>query len=184
LDDNSLVWSATLRVDIPRWPDWVQEVPLRVVPSGEAADVMEAAIGQLDSAPHLDAAPSHDRSPAGQPDQGITFQETASHLWAMRSDRDQVETLAEAVTGLTFDLEAVIERRLLYAGEDDPHVYEDGYAVWAHYTGPELPMVLYVPHELADDFEQLGRDVWKGRGTIVGWDGVHGRLQIKLERPA
>ena len=44
-------------------------------------------------------------------------------------------------------------------------------------------MVLYVPHELADEFEQLGRDAWRGRGTIVGWDSLHGRLQVKLERP-
>ena len=31
-------------------------------------------------------------------------------------------------------------------------------------------MVLYVPHELADEFEQTGRELWHGRGTIVGWD--------------
>ena len=42
-------------------------------------------------------------------------------------------------------------------------------------------MVLYVPRDLADDFEQLGRDLWRGRGTVVGGDNQHRRLQIKLE---
>ncbi len=36
LRDNKLIWSSTLRVDIPRWPDWTKEVPLTVVPSGES----------------------------------------------------------------------------------------------------------------------------------------------------
>ena len=116
-------------------------------------------------------------------DGGITFAETAEHIWSVRDDVEQVETLVDAVSGLTFQLEAFVERRLLYSGDEDPHVYEDGYAVWAHHTEPPLPMVLYVPHELADEFEQIGRDKWAGRGTIVGWDNAHRRLQIKLERP-
>ena len=91
--------------------------------------------------------------------------------------------LAEAVSGLGFEMEAIVERRLLYSGEEDPHLYPDGYAVWAHHSDPPLPMVLYVPHELADEFENIGRDLWRGRGTIVGWDSRHGRLQVQIDRP-
>ena len=176
LDDNNLIWSTILRVDIPRWPDWVQELPILVVPSatplrtqphpGEPAQQVGTDTLQDDIA-----------------DDGITFGETASHLWAVRGNRDQLATLVEAVTGLTFELEAEIERRLLFGGEDDPHVYSDGYAVWAHYTDPQLPMVLYAPHALADEFEQIGRNLWRGRGTIVGWDSLHNRLQVKLLGP-
>ena len=36
LDDNDLIWNAGLRVDIPRWPDWKQELVVTVVPG--AAD--------------------------------------------------------------------------------------------------------------------------------------------------
>jgi hypothetical protein len=175
LDDNDLIWSATLRVDIPRWPDWVKEIPLQVVPSGKPAGTAVTPLPES-SEP---VAPRREQAKSG----GITFAETASHLLATRGNRTQVETLVEAVSGMTFDLEAVIERRLLYAGDDDPHVYPNGYAVWARYTDPELPLVLYVPHELADEFEQLGREVWSGRGTVVGWDSLHDRLQIKLQRP-
>ncbi len=194
LDDNDLIWSATLRVDIPRWPDWVQEIPLAVVPSGKQADVdsrgkagagkSEASrSGASGSAVAAVEAGSMPDGPGAADEDGITFAETAMHFWEVRGNREQVRTLAEAVSGLMFELEAVIERRLLYGGDDDPHVYKDGYAVWAHYTDPELPMVLYVPHELADEFEQAGREVWRGRGTVVGWDNLHGRLQVKLDRP-
>lgn len=177
LDANALIWSANLRVDIPRWPDWVKEIPVRVVPSttrsrdriSESKRDSAATVASTDSQVATDGT--------------ITFAETAQHIWSLRDDREQVEALVEAVSGLTFDLEAKIERRLLYAGDEDPHVYRDGYAVWAHYPDPKLAMVLYVPHELADDFEQTGRENWRGRGTIVGWDGLHGRLQLKLDRP-
>ena len=174
LDDNDLIWNATLRVDIPRWPDWRKEIQLQVVPSGKPAETTAAPLPEL-------STPVATQPQAGTSG-GITFAEAASHLLAARGNRQQVETLVEAVSGMTFNLEAVVERRLLYAGDDDPHVYPNGYAVWARYTDPELPLVLYVPHELADEFEQLGREVWTGRGTVVGWDSLHDRLQIKLQR--
>ncbi|MDG2220991.1 MAG: sporulation protein [Rubripirellula sp.] len=187
LSDNEVIWSTTLRVDIPRWPDWVKEIPLLVLPSGENAGSNEAKASPADVLSAVSASPqSFDATDTGGMEGAnqITFKETAHHVWSVREDRSQVEELAEAISGLSFDLEAEIERRLLYAGEDDPHVFKDGYAVWAHYLDPPLPLVLYVPHELADEFEQIGRDVWRGSGTIVGWDALHGRLQIKLESPS
>lgn len=35
--DNELNWSCDLRIDIPKWPDWVKSFPLTVTPSGKAA---------------------------------------------------------------------------------------------------------------------------------------------------
>lgn len=190
LSDNDLIWSATLRVDIPRWPDWVREIPIRVVPAQKSVAESAEPAGQtaaLASAPEpfggreaVGSSPPPPTSQGGE--EGFTFAETASHIWASRDLPDQIDLLVEAVTGLTFDLEAIVERRLLYAGDEDPHVYDDGYAIWAHFPTPPLPMVMYVPHELADEFEQVGRDLWRGRGTIVGWDHQHRRLQVKLER--
>ena len=113
--------------------------------------------------------------------EGVTFVETVTQIWAVRDDRDQLEMVVDAVTGLSFTIEAQVERRLLYAGDEDPHVYKDGYAVWARYPDPRLPLVLYVPHDLGDEFEQLGRGIWTGSGVVVGWDNLHGRLQIKLD---
>lgn len=172
LGDNKIVWTANFRIDIPRWPDYRESISLEVVPSGQV-------VSSPPNDPHVETSPQ----PTSDPESGageITFAETAGHFHALRGDDDQAEALADAVSGLTFPIEAFIERRLLYSGDDDPHVYDDGYAVWARYTDPPLPMVLYVPHEMADDFEQAGRDLWQGRGTIVGWDSEHGRLQLKL----
>ncbi len=171
LSDNKLIWSTVLRIDIPRWPDWTSTKAIDVVPSDKEPSANQTNEQTIAAASAQPAAS----------ETSITFAETANHVWGMRQDHDSVNELTDAVTGLTFDIEAFVERRLLYSGEEDPHCYKDGYAIWAHFTDPPLPMVLYVPHDLADEFEQIGRDLWRGRGTIVGWDSQHRRLQIKLE---
>ncbi|TWU20659.1 hypothetical protein Pla52o_45380 [Novipirellula galeiformis] len=172
LPSNRLVWATTMRIDIPRWPDWTKEIALQVLPSGEP----------LDPSARPQATLRGTDAPSSLASEGeITFAETANYLWSARENPDQLEALVDAVTGLSFRLEAFIERRLLYAGTEDPHLFKGGYAVWAHFGEPPLPLVLYVPQELGDEFEQLGRDRWIGQGTVVGWDRRHQRLQIKLE---
>lgn len=174
LSDNDIRWRVTVRIDIPKWPDWSQSFDIAVVPSGEQPQPLPPS--EAEATMHVETVTSEHTTD----ESGLTFAETAAHIWSSRSDRDQVDLLVEAVTGLTFDIDANVERRLLYSGDEDPHVYADGYAVWAHYIDPPLPLVLYVPHDLADEFEQIGRDSWHGRGTVVGWDHQHRRLQIKL----
>ncbi len=188
LHQNSLIWSVELRVDIPRWPDWVKSLNLFVGPSqGQSAESKVDAGQQQDISVDVNDQNRMDRDPqatsAGSATGELTFAETVSQLWAVRQDQDQVEMVVEAVSGISFDVEAEVERRLLYGGDEDPHVYKDGYAVWARYPDPRLPLVLYVPHELGDEFEQLGRNKWHGKGAIVGWDSLHGRVQIRLEPP-
>lgn len=176
LVDNDLNWTIELRVDIPRWPDWTKSLALLIYPDGrvsaEQADL---------STPNVSQSAAFPSDAAGQADaEEITFEETATHLWNLRDDDEQVDLLVDAVRGMTFDIDTYVERRLLYSGDEDPNVYPDGYAVWAHHREPPLPLVLYVPHQLADEFEQAGNDLWVCRGTILGWDHRHGRLQIKV----
>jgi hypothetical protein len=187
LKENSLVWAADVEVDIPRWPDWSRNLPIFVVPSdgqggrtgGERleSDVVSSAKQSGPNAVNTAGVVGGDANASGE----LTFAETVAQLWAVRNDREQVEMVVDAVTGISFNIDAQVERRLLYAGDEDPHVYKDGYAVWARYPDPRLPMVLYVPHDLGDEFEQLDKGIWTGRGELVGWDGLHGRLQIKLD---
>ena len=178
LKDNELIWSSTLRIDIPRWPDWKKEIPLLVVPSADGA---EQSVVQPRVAKEVKVAETNPAVESSSTE--LTFYETATHIASARGDRQQLEALVEAVTGLSFEIAARVERRLLYSGDDDPHVYENGYAIWAYYPDPKLPLVLYVPHDLADEFEQIGSNEWRGRGMVVGWDSLHQRLQVKVESP-
>ena len=181
LNDNKLTWTIDLRVDIPRWPDWTNSLKLQVhpgdcLPELDDSETHPRALLPVDSG---DPAKSAGSAPQDASDDS-TFVETATHLWDLRDHPDQIELLVDAVTGMTFDIDTFVERRLLYSGEEDPHLYKDGYAVWARHHDPPLPLVLYVPHDLGDEFEQAGRDLCRCRGTIVGWDHQHRRLQIKV----
>ena len=127
LNSNELIWSTLLRIDIPRWPDWTKTMPITVVPSGKPPEPAKA-----EATPAVASAVSP--SDSSDSETGITFAETAQHFWGLKDDHDSVSELADAISGLTFDIEAFVERRLLYSGEEDPHVFKDGYAIWAHYT--------------------------------------------------
>lgn len=189
VNENSLIWSIEVEVDIPRWPDWSKSKPIFIVPADEkrldaasdqsVAGVTTSSVQFGTEKSKADDSAKEDSSPAMAG--GVTFVETVAQIWAVRGDRGPLEMVVDAVTGLSFIVEAQVERRLLYAGDEGPHVYRDGYAVWAFYPEPKLPLVLYVPHDLGDEFEQLGRGIWTGKGVIVGWDSLHGRLQIKLD---
>lgn len=177
LDDNDLVWNAKVRIDIPRWPDWTRDLQIGVVP----------AAGHVDDHGPTDAAAAESSKSAfrstGEPDDApptITFDETVTHLWNVRNDTSQATRLVEAVDGLSFDVDAEIERRLLYIGDDAPIGRRDGHAVWARYPDPPLPLVLFIPKHLGDEFEQTGRQ-WSGRATVAGWDSQHRRLQLIVE---
>ncbi|KAA1260800.1 hypothetical protein LF1_33420 [Rubripirellula obstinata] len=164
---NELIWTVVVRIDIPRWPDWVKTMVFQVVPSGESVT--------------SDAANLAMPKAGTESSSGITFEESVNHLWQVRADRDQRDMLVDAIAGLTFSVTAIIERRLLYGGDHDANVYPQGHSVWARFPNPELPLVLFVPHDMGEEFEQLGRQQWTGQATVVGWDDDHGRLQLAVE---
>lgn len=182
LSDNDLRWTLELRVDIPRWPDWKHVLKLQIVPSGnEPEPTPTAATDDYDAdnaEPVMPQASSSVQSGGGE----LSFAEAAQHLRDAKSasDEEQIDLLVEAIQGIDFDIRAIVERRLLYSGPDDPKVYPDGYAVWATAQDPRLGLVLFVPHQSGDDFEQAGRDPLTFRGRIIGWDHQHDRLQIQV----
>ncbi|MDA8744458.1 hypothetical protein N9N28_07490 [Rubripirellula amarantea] len=178
LSSNEIIWEAKVRIDIPRCPDWSKKYKLEVLPSGNQV-IGASSYGASSNATSPAMASATGEADSSSP--GVTFQETVQHLWDVRDEDDQRDLLVDVVQGMTFDVEAIVERRVLYSGSEDPHVYENGHAVWARAEHPELPMVLYVPHDMGEEFEQIGRQIWRGRGTVVGWDHQHGRLQIKVE---
>ena len=75
LGENSIDWVVHVRLDIPRWPDWVMEVPVQIVPLLAANDpAMESSprgeaepsdSGSVAHAPHGDTALAYDDEPSG-----------------------------------------------------------------------------------------------------------------------
>ncbi|QDS96455.1 hypothetical protein FF011L_52660 [Roseimaritima multifibrata] len=186
LRDNDLCWKTNIRIDIPRWPDWKGSERFTVVPqsgSTPAAISTSMPTGGFAVDTSRAAAAMVMGTPVSQPTSSppeVSFSETMRVLWEARNDRMQTDRLIEAVQGIRFQLELIIERRLLY-GVDDPAAYRNGHVIWAHYPDPELPITLYAPSHLGAEFEQLGDKPWQGYGEITGFDRRYGRLKIHLE---
>ena len=165
LNDNKLIWSVKAHVDIPRWPDWREEVTFQVVPNKGA----EIVAGD----------PSISPTPSAGTGAGIGFGETVQMIWAARDQPEQVERLVAAVKGLSMEMECLIVRRLLTGASHEMHAYPGGAIVQARYRDPELALTLYVPFEREEEFHELSGRSWRGRGTIVGFDLEAEALQIK-----
>ena len=167
LDDNSLIWTVDLRVDIPRWPDWTKSIPLFIVPADFRNGGVQLASGSGSmSSVHHEGSTTDDETVVNQGESEtaelgeLTFAETVDQLWAVRSDRDRVEMVVEAVIGISFEITAKIERRLLYAGDQDPHVYADD-TVWV-YPNPAAVGTLCSAEQM---------NLRKGRGRGRRWLG-------------
>ncbi|MEM6688750.1 MAG: hypothetical protein AAF664_04935, partial [Planctomycetota bacterium] len=173
LNNNKLSYLLTARIDVPRWPDWTNKRNLVIYRTKEES-------GSADE-PTSVAPVEIPESQLVEQSQGITFEEAANHLWTNRADDESLAQIVEAVTGMRLPMQAIIERRLLYAGDDNPNPYPDGHTVWARYPDPPVSMSLCIRHDQADDFEQMGREPWDGIGVILGWDSDHGRLRVQVE---
>jgi hypothetical protein len=188
LTSNELQWLTELRVGIPGLVDWKDRRVLTVVPPSDplaAAKLGRALDAQRfgDSAgATIDNFDSGGSSDATFDESTITFDETVGHIWAVRDQPDQVEMLVDAVVGLPMRISAEIQRRFLGGDSDDPEISPSEHLVWAVYNSPPLPLALYVPQSMGDDFEQARSAIWHGQGEIVGWNRRDGRLQVRVYR--
>ena len=148
--DNSLNWNAELRIDIARWPDWVQKIPLTIVASAQQES--DAAIPQ-------DATP--------QPSAGEDwFYEVLRQLEKFQDDPANLRTVLDAVRDQVFAVRADITESL----DEAPPIALGESGVWRlaipRRTDVELALVWPLPNA-APAPESLN---WSGNATILGYD--------------
>ncbi len=177
LGDNELLWQAEARISLSGMPNWREKVPLTVVPGsalGRAIDRHGEAIESISTA-GADVNAARDVA-----DGGISFGETVEQFWNVKDDLALSTRLADAVVELPMEVDAVIDRRLLYTPPDEPKAYPDGHVVLAHYDDPPLPLTLHIPGHLAGAVEDLSGQNWRTMGEVMGWDAKGQRLRIRV----
>ena len=219
LSDNTLIWSAELRILIPRWPDWIRSYSFIVLPPYESASQSGASMydepqerpdrlidrlypgGEGDVFAHEDKIapqgepvplaaaaplaplPPPAAAPAGsspEPSSGVTFSETIQMIWAHRDDREQRDRIIDAVSKQTIPMAARVQRREFFGGVDE-HSYENGYSYRAVGLEKSIALILFIRHDQASEFEQLGGANWEGEGTIVGFCDRRNRVLVRVE---
>ncbi|XZE51386.1 sporulation protein [Planctomycetaceae bacterium SH139] len=161
LGQNKIVWTLQTRVDIPRWPDFVQ------------IDTLDVFIDQdvgLESA-----------ETTATTEEEAYFAETAQFILNSRHKREQLEQVIAAVRGMEFPLRASIEQTVLYAGpSDQEYAYPNGRIAYAQEVAVPLALTLYFPPERLPELDNLTAHQWSGRGVVMGYDFQHERLQLRV----
>jgi hypothetical protein len=185
LSDNELNWSCELRIDIPKWPDWVRVFQLTVVPSAktdlrisrpsdshfddedvdddhdedESEEVVPSA-GKKSAAPRpaaVGGAPATDEA---------WFDEVVQQVALSRHDPDRLQTVLDAVREHVFQVRLDILREL----RQPPALQGRETGTWAlaEYRPRNMQLCLYWPD--ANQIPTAGTINWRGAATLIGFD--------------
>jgi len=171
LSDNEVLWKRTVRVDLPRWPDWVQESEFVVV-AGDGS-------GRPGANKQVAATPDSTLPSTG--DGGISFEETISLIASYQDRSDELEQVIDAVRGTPLQATIDLDRRLLYAGEEGQFLQRGEVAWWAEarQTTPPVRLTVMADKETARSWRGGSGDRVTGRLEVIGFDHSGDRLRAR-----
>lgn len=156
LKENELSWLGTVRIAIPRWPDWVQLFPVTVVPSG----LLPAA------ARSSDAAGTDEPYAAAGAEEDAWFAEVIGQVQRSRRDPKRLQTVLAAVRDQVFSLCIDIAGP---RAEPPPQMpAEAGTWLFAVYRPQDEQLCLLWPAPLVPPAQHASN--WHTTATILGWD--------------
>ncbi len=199
LSDNKIQWTATVRIDIPAFPDWSKAQPIQVVPESFLRNLTDAPVtASADSnaspvsTPHSSFAPpvSASESPAseeeGSPESAI--QETSSDLLQLVATMNAAPRHGNArgdivsnAAGQIFDAAIVIDRvtSLMGAPVKDPR-YEYGKSVTGTIDGTDQAVQVITLESQNNEIDDLRRgDIWQTQITLIDWDSLYNRINAR-----
>lgn len=180
LSDNKLQWHGELRIHLPGWPDWIEQMPFLVAPGlGEKVGELTRTVDPLSPPPPVASTPIEASEPEPAAPPPITFPESAAMIWQLRDQPKQLERVLEAVRGVPLALTARIDGKDVFGGRDE-HAYRDGQSYRAMLRDPEVPLVLYVPPDRAEEFAQRRSTYWEGTATIHDYCNRRNRVLARV----
>lgn len=206
--DNELKWSVELRVDVPRWPDWVEETVLEVRPDGEPAaarveypevipvlapplpadTVFDRDSDSLDSSPSpfLDrdtaTGPEASEAPAGaagEPSSTASLEAFASELAEAPRYGSERTNLVSRLLGHT--VEAVLNVESVNRTFDYvSDAFRNGRTVIGRLAGTDLQLAVQFPATENERLDTLGPDAQLPiRAVPLKWNIIYDRLELQ-----
>jgi hypothetical protein len=163
--DNEISWSSEFRINIPKWPDWIKEIPFVVKPASKA-DLSKHESGAL-SAATTDATPEDDQWLTEVYQQVVQSAENPDRL------KNVIEAVQTQVFAISVDIQGEVEEPL----ESD--IDEDGMWVSAMDSVRNVRLVAFVPQSLVWD-GMLWTNGWQGNANVIGFEEDTGRIILKL----
>ena len=203
LSDNKIQWTATVRIDIPAFPDWSKTQPLQVVP--------ESFLKNLTTAPSDgDGGKSPGQPPVMVPqttnravgalefDEGEEVEPSATTSIEADSNSASILPLVDAInavprhgnersdiimhaSGAVFDAVVIVDRIISSMGtlNSDPR-YEYGKSITGIIQGTDQAIQIITPEVLNNDIDELRRgDVWQAQISLLNWDSLYNRINAR-----
>lgn len=204
LPSNKIQWIATVRIDIPSFPDWSKSQPIQVVPESFLSNVRDATPENAASPTTAPAFAPSGYSPApivpplsGAQQFGSDSGEEASEAWNQELSADLAELLAAInaaprhgsergdivanAAGQEFDATIKIDRvtSLMGSMNSDPR-YEYGKSVTGTIEGTDQAVQIITPESQNDTIDDLRRgDLWQTQISIIDFDSLYNRINAR-----
>lgn len=163
--DNEVLWVGELRVDIPRWPDWVKTIPLTVVPRPFAPDASGSPAANRDAPPVV-----------VDMEEESWFGAMLEQVERSVEDPDRLRTVLEAVGDQVFSLRVDLSGARAEAPEMVAR--QPGAWTFACYRPQDVEICLFWPLPLKPPGEHLAN--WRGKATVLGYDDEFGCLLMRV----
>ena len=200
LSDNKIQWTATVRIDIPAFPDWSKTQPLQVVPESFLRDLTDAPlIISADSngsymdmpntslAPPVLAAESPEPDEVGESPESPTLEISSGLLQVVetikaspRHGNDRAEIVSSAAAQI-FEASILIDRvtSLMGATVSDPR-YEYGKSVTGTIDGTDQAIQVITLESQNNEIDDLRRgDIWQTQIMLIDWDSLYNRINAR-----
>ncbi len=160
--DNELTWTSELRIDIPKWPDYLKVVPLtvRVAQDPHLPPVVE---------PAMPTKPAVDEDP--------WFTEVLNQVIQSRDDPDRMQTVLDAIQSQTFAICVDVKEETEEPLESDVEVE----GIWANALDQarNLPLVVFIPKTIPLE-SVLWTANYRCHATVIGFETDTGRVMLQL----
>ncbi len=163
--DNEISWSSEFRIDIPKWPDWIKEIPFIVKSAAMANPSRIESVAPV--AVTTNATP--------EDDQWLT--EVYQQVVQSAEDPDRLRSVIEAVETQVFSIRVDIQGEVEEPLESD--IDEDGIWISAKDSVRIVRLVVFVPKRFYSD-GMLWTNGWKGNANVIGFEEESGRIILKL----
>jgi hypothetical protein len=176
LTHNEILWASEFRVDIPKWPDWVKEIPFVVKPTKQLQPPQEP-VSPIPSTNNYTS--TNNDTPASDEDRWLT--QVLQQVLHSDGDTERLEDVLDAIENQTFQVTLDLQEEsdeLTPTVSGQAELGEEG--TWLHAVDVQrnIKVALYVFS--ADEPETLEwRKNWKGEVAIIGLDSLSQRVLMK-----
>ena len=197
--DNKIAWSAEVRIDIPRFPDWSKKTELQVIPlefldgaEPSAREPYQPAVDHSYAAPAGTASvaeseeqwsetpDSPDRDPAGTGDNMAPLLAVVEEIDASGRFGNERSEIVAAAEGHTYDVVVQIDRvstTFGFSGNDAR--FESGRTIIGTIAGTDQKVQLFAVEANNDSLDYLARGgSWQTLATVKSWDSLYDRLVL------